>query len=40
MNVTEACFGTDIHLHWAFLEIVFWAWFICLWYTEQHCHML
>jgi len=40
MNVTEACFCTDIHLHWEFLVIVFWAWFIYLWYNEQHCHML
>lgn len=40
MNVTEACFGTVTHLHWSFLEIVFWAWFIYLLYTEQHCHKL
>lgn len=40
MNVTEAWFDTDTHLHWAFLEIVFWARFIYLWYTEQYCHML
>jgi len=23
MNVSEACFGTVTHLHWAFLETVF-----------------